>query len=374
VALLVILVALGAQAAAWRVGVVDAAGGGKYSTLLIDQFGNAHAAYASDTRHELRYAFWDHRLNRWFTMVVDNRCSGFVSMALDSHQRPHISYLDYGFNRLKYAYWDGAAWHSQTLNIHSKAIEFYTSITLDAGDHPTISYYDVATPEDEVVIRLRVVRFVDGVWETATVDPTLGSGKFNSIASNAGQHLQIAYANVHYETQSVRYAQWNGKSWAFQIVENTPENPLRISFFSVKLAIDGTGVPHIVYTDTEKRCIKYATLRDGKWQREVVDSIVREAYPDRNGITLGPDGTPYLSYYDAQRGVLKVAHRESTGWVAEEVDGNFAGYTSSIQVTGDEVIVVYYDENGDQLKFARRPVRPLAPANAGERLSPAGGR
>ena len=369
VGLLAMLVTFSACAATWRIQLVDPGGGGKYANLLIDQFGNAHASYSSDQSHQLKYAFWDRRLNRWFTMVVDNRSSGFVSMALDSHQRPHIAYLDYGSNRLKYAYWDGATWHSQTLNIYSKSIEFYTSITLDSEDHPIISYYNVATPEDEVVIRLRVIRLTGGVWQTETVDSTMGSGKFNSIASNAGSNLQVGYANVHYETQSVRYARWNGKSWDTQIVENMPVNPVGITYFSVKLAIDSAGMPHIAYTDTINRWIKYATLRDGKWQREVVDSIAREAYPDRNGIALSPDGTPYLSYYDAERGVLKVAHREDTKWVTEEVDGNFAGYTSAIQITRDEVIVVYYDLSSDSLKCARRLVQNSVLPNAGGHLS-----
>lgn len=371
VASVALLVSLSASAATWQIQTVDPGGGGKFANLLTDKFGNVHASYSSDVLHQLKYAFWDHSLNKWFTMVVDRRCSGFVSMALDSQQHPHLSYLDYGSNALKYAYWDGAVWHSQLLNIYSKSIEFYTSITLDAADHPMITYYDVATPGDEVVIRLRMIRFTGQFWQTETVDSTMGSGKFNSLASNAGRNLQVAYANVHYETQSVRYARWNGKSWDVQIVENAPENPDGITFFSVRAVIDEAGNPHIAYTDRSKRCVKYATLRDGKWHREVVDSIVREAYPDRNGIALSPDGTPYLSYYDAQRGVLKVAHREDAKWLVEEVDGNFSGYTSAIQVTGEEVIVVYYDQASDSLKCARRPVRSGTPA--AEHLS-AGGR
>ncbi len=368
VCLLAAVAALSAWPATWRIQTVDPAGGGKFANLLIDQFGNAHASYSNDQTHQLKYAFWDHRLNRWFTMVVDNHCSGFVSMALDSHQRPHIAFLD-TVNRLNYAYWDGAMWHSQALSIHAKAIEFYTSIALDSEDRPIISYYLVATPEEEVVIRLRVIRLIGGVWETETVDGTMGSGKFNSMTSNGGKNLQIAYANVHYETQSLRYARWNGKSWDTQIVENTPVNPVGITYFSVKMAIDSSGAPHIAYTDTSKRWIKYATLHNGQWQREVVDSIAREAYPDRNGIALSPDGTPYLSYYDADRGILKVAHREGTKWVTEEVDGNFAGYTSAIQVTADEVIVVYFDESSNSLKCARRPVHSSVPSNAGGHLS-----
>lgn len=353
IAVLAILIAIKAYPAGWQIQAVDAGGGGKYATLLIDKFGNAHASYASDTLHQLKYAFWDHRMNKWFTMTVDgNRCGGFVSMALDSHQRPHISYLDYGTARLKYAYWDGSIWHRQTIEIASW-IEYYTSITLDSEDRPIISYYDVRTPEGQVVIRLRVVRFAGRVWETETIDSTPGSGKFNSIASNAGRDLQIAYADVSYERQSLRWARWNGRSWNVQVLEGV-DQPRGI--FSVKLVIDNDGTPHIAYTDRMTHAVKYATLRDGKWQMELVDRLAYESYPDRNGIALDPSGVPYLSYYDGDRGVLRVAHRDSSKWVAEEVDSGFAGFTSAIQVTSDEVMVLYYDATTDSLKCARRPV------------------
>src|SRR5215831_1177169 len=77
-------------AAQWRIEVFDAGGGGKYPGLRIDSFGNIHASYFNEPLNELKYAFWDHRLNRLFTMPLDDRCNGFTSLALDSQQHPHI--------------------------------------------------------------------------------------------------------------------------------------------------------------------------------------------------------------------------------------------------------------------------------------------
>ena len=80
------------QQLTWQIEVIDAMGGGKYPAMQVDKLGNVHAGYLSEGQHELRYAFWDRHLNRWFTMKVDDHCGGFVSMVLDSQQHPHISY------------------------------------------------------------------------------------------------------------------------------------------------------------------------------------------------------------------------------------------------------------------------------------------
>ena len=356
----ILFLCLSGYAATWKIEVVDPGGGGKYSDLLIDKFGNAHASYVNEALHQLKYTFWDQRLNKWFTMDVDNQCAGFASMTLDSQQRPRIAYLEYGTGRLKYAYWSDLAWHLQRIDLNITSVEYYTSITLDSEDRPIISYYDVVGPDKyaEYVLNVRVVRFTGNAWETMTIDATPGSGKFNSIASIAGKDLQIAYANVRSETASLRYARWNGNSWNVKILEGAT-HPQGI--YSVKLVLDKQGNPHIAYTDTVNHHVKYATTRDGKWHIQVVDALANEAYPDRNGIALDDKGTPYLSYYDSRQGVLKVAHPEGEKWVSEEVDANFAGFTSSIQIVNGEIMLVYYDTITNSLKCARRP---WAPTNA----------
>ena len=103
---------------------------------------------------------------------------------------------------------------------------------------------------------------------------------------------------------------------------------------------------------------KYATRVNGKWQIEAVDSIGKVAYPDRNGIALDEQGTPYISYYDARNGVLKVAHRKDQKWVAEVVDRGFAGFTSSFQIYDGTIWLTYSGGGDGVLRFARRRLEP----------------
>ena len=87
-------------------------------------------------------------------------------------------------------------------------------------------------------------------------------------------------------------------------------------------------------------------------------SFQKEAYPDRNGIALDDQGEPYISFFDAKHGVLKVAYRKDQKWLSEIVDTGSAGFTSSIQIHEGMIWVTYSAGPGGGLKFARRLESP----------------
>jgi hypothetical protein len=232
-------------------------------------------------------------------------------------------------------------------------VAYYTSIALDKNDNPFFSYYDYADPTNSFRLRMRSVSWVTDHWEARTVDAQGGSGKFNSIAVDSHGVPHIAYANVKYESSSLRYATWTGNAWKTETVEGASgPTPL----YSVGMMLDGKDNPHIAYTLTEARRVKYATRVAGKWQTEIVDAIGQEAYPDRNGIALDAEGNPYVSYYDGKTGVLKIAHKENGKWIGEVLDSNFAGFTSSLVIDHDTLWVSYADQAAGSLKVASRPL------------------
>jgi hypothetical protein len=340
----------------WRTKPIDPNGGGKYSTLRLDGVGNAHVCFIDDSQYQLKYGFWDHTLDKWFTMNLDTS-SGFCSMILDSKQRPHIAYLDYGTGKLKYVRWNGSSWDKQTLQISAKEIAFYTSIALDLRENPIISFYEYWGTGYDYLLNLRVATWTGQFWEVKTVDSTPGSGKFNAIAADSAGMPHVAYANVVTENSGLRYASWNGKAWDIEVLEGaaSPGAPT-LPVFSVTLLLDKQDVPHISYTDVRSRLVKYATRRGGRWQLEVVDTIAREAYPDRNGIALDDQGRPYISYFDGGSGQLKIAARINGKWVAEIVDQNSAGLNSSLQIGFGGLWVTYADASGRSVIFSHRPL------------------
>jgi hypothetical protein len=339
------------QSSDWNVSIVPDVPGGKFSSLKMDSYGNAHVVHMDGFDSMMRYSFWDRTLNKWFSTDLE-RGSGFCSLVLDSKQRPHISYP--AGTGVIHNYFDGVKWEKQFADVHARVINYYTSIVLDANDYPSISFYEEAGA-GEAWGRLRVVVWNGTFWDLKTIDPTHGSGKFNSMVMNSQGRPEIAIGNVEYLNLSLRYARWNGEAWNVEVLEHSVS-----SKWSVAMVLDKSDTPHIVYTDVGAHLIKYVARRAGKWEIQSVDRISREAYPDRNGIAVDADGNPYVSYYDAGTGVLKVAHQVNGRWVAEIVDDGYAGYTSSMQIANDTIWLTYGDERGERLRFAHRPIKPPA--------------
>jgi hypothetical protein len=347
----------------WQVETVDKTGAGRFSSLKIDDLGDAHIAYVVQDGNQfpLRYAFWDHKLKRWFVMTV-TQGAGTCSLALDSKRRPHISFADNGSgsgSKLRYAHWDGTSWKVQAIPLNSDIIAYYNSIALDPNDNPSISFYEYRGQKDsDFKIRLRHVIWNGQYWNVRTVDAEEGSGKFNAMVSDSQGHLHIGYANVSAGTAGMRYAFWDGKSWKLEILEGLAENDGGYVGYSACITVDKDGNPHVTYMSESKRVVKYAVRKDGKWLIDTVDSVIGIGYPDRNSIAVDNDGTPYVGYYDSGRGLLKLAHREGAKWVAEIVDGNGAGFTSSLQIANGNIWISYSDEFGNSLKVARREIGP----------------
>jgi hypothetical protein len=367
----VISFAAALSAAEWKIETVDQSGSGRFTSMKVDKAGNVHVAYIPEAEgRPLKYAFWDHTLDRWFTMKIASSAS-FCSLVLDSKQRPHISYADDGTGKgakLRYIYWEGAKWKSQPVSpIGDSIVAYYTSIALDANDNPSFSYYDYGGPgETGFTLRLRSVFWNGQFWEVHMVDRQPGSGKFNSIAIDSLGRPHIAYANVKAESAGLRYATWDGETWKTEILEGAGAV---VPVYAVSMLLDKDNNPHIAYTDVVQRTIKYATRQNGRWELEVVDRINRESYPDRNGIALDSQGDPYISYYDPSIGFLKVAFRKNGKWYSEVLAGDFAGFTSSMQIHDGTLWVSFADDGGGALKVAHRTLdKPDASASA-ERVS-----
>ena len=362
--LLAVMPAWQGAAAQWTIESVDRTGPGYYTSLKADRSGDLHAAYIPEVPgHPLKYAFWDKLVKRWFTMDVASNAS-FCTLVLDSKDHPHISYADFGSGlgtRIKYASWDGS-WKVEPIDVHpGGSIAYFTSIAFDAHDNPVLTYYDYADSQMNNVLHLGSVFWRGHYWEERTVDRTPGSGKFNSLAIDSTGKPVIAYANVSYQTDSLRFATWSGNAWHVEIIEGAAEP---FPTYSVAMVLDKKDNPHIVYTDLVHRLIKYATRRNGKWETEAVDSYMNVAagmgYWDRNGITVDDQGNPYISYFDKGAGVLKVAHRVNGRWYREIVDNNMAGMTSSLAIADGMLWVSYAGLYDGSFKVASRPLDETA--------------
>lgn len=366
---LMMAAAVHSRGAEWKIEMVDQGAPGDFSSMKVDKEGNLHLAYTmvDGNRYPLRYSFWDHNVKRWFTMTVAEG-AGSCTLALDSSQHPHIAYADWGGSsggKLHYVSWNGSGWQSEPIQINADIIGYYSALALDGKDNPSISFYEYRGPlGTDLKIRLRVVAKRQGHWEVETVDPQEGSGKFNSMASDAAGHLFLAYANVGAGTAGMRFAYWDGKKWIREIVDGPEQNRGESLGFGSFVTLDRQGNPHVTYLNESTNQVRYAVKKNGRWQIHVLDRVSAYGALDRNAVALDDDNRAYVSYYDAGAGILKLAYQDGKNWLSEVVDSNGSGYTSSMQIDRGVIWISYADHVNGGIKVARREIAPALTGTA----------
>ena len=66
----------------------------------------------------------------------------YTSIGVDAGGYPHISYMDYDNRNLKYAAFEGTGWDINIIDSNG-SVGWNTSLALDAGGYPHVSYYKI---------------------------------------------------------------------------------------------------------------------------------------------------------------------------------------------------------------------------------------
>jgi hypothetical protein len=119
------------------------------------------------------------------------------------------------------------------------------------------------------------------------------------------------------------------------------------------IAVDRTGVVHIVYSGRSAPGLLYATRTGEAWRVEMVDSF-RSPYfipEDRPAIAVDARGRVHVAY--ASSASVRYAVREQSGWTVETIDP--AGQAPpALAVAPDGIVHVAYATEGGLRHAARR--------------------
>ena len=229
----------------------------------------------------------------------------------------------------------------------------YTSITLGADGLPVISYYDATNFDLKVAKCINAA--CNGANTVTTVDSAGDVGRYTSITLGADGLPVISYyggPNFDLKVAKCINAACTGVS-IVTTVDSGPPGSTGVGvgqYTSITLGAD--GLPVISYYDATNfnlkvaKCINAACT--GVSTVTTVDST--RAVGRYNSITLGADGLPLISYVDVFNGNLKAAkcsNAECIGAMTlSTVSSGAIGRYTSITLGADGLPVISYSGNG----------------------------
>ncbi len=190
----------------WNIETVDGSrGNGAYSSLAIDSSDNPHISYHDYGSQALKYTHWNG--NAWNIEIVDSGnfyVGRYSSLALDINDYPHIGYKGYTnatMGDVKYAKWDGMEWKVEVVDNSPHHMGFWISMALDSSDRPHFSYFDEFDDD------LMYAEWNGFDWEIEIVDIDGMTGYFTSLAIDSYDIPHISYyerdvGNVKYATKA----------------------------------------------------------------------------------------------------------------------------------------------------------------------------
>lgn len=361
--------AAASQKFTWTVETVDTEGG-TFNSMAVDPEGNVHMGYLSPSGGGAKYAFRSAASGSWFSMVVDGN-NGFVSLALDSHQRPSLCYMP--FQTLKYARWDGSKWEIGEIAPRSGARDFSCSICIDRDDAPHVTWYQYRDSEDRQALHIRHAALQNGNWLARTLDYGRETGKWNTVRVDSQGHVYVAYSA--FREGAFRFASSDSKgNWTVHTVEDGRKGRGEGTTPGMgnSMVIDQNGKPNFAYRD--ETTLRYAWPDGEGWRIDVVD-------PDANpsgiigwailmtSVAMDSKGRPHIVYQ--ADGSLKHAWWDGTKWQVQAMGIHGSGLQlllyASLAISRDDVIYISYSDPQDgslKVLVGRPHLEETSPANA----------
>ncbi|MBU0504833.1 MAG: hypothetical protein ABII18_02820 [bacterium] len=366
---------------------------GKWSALAVDVNDNINITYFDKTDKNLKYATIRYTFDEpvLTTEVVATGNGEWNSIAIDSNNYVYIAHNEGDYVRIinnVTGVWDG-----ETDPNDNNCM--YMNIGLDSVDNIHVVYYGYS--------HFWHLTNETGIWEDFQVHPTGNgqyAGKFNSLWIDDNDAIHAVY---NFET-SVYYATNETGVW--------DKEEFEADAYDAFIVQDANGMFHVSYQDSANYDLKYAYGSWGNWTTETIDNSLDQVgsysgiaiddsdinnikkyvmyfnYTDRdlylatydNGWTIELLDTAthagwyakmamdhnyklhIVYYYDDGSGeTIRYATNRSGNWEFMEIDNNI-DLSESMSIAIDlqnDVHVVHYDQNNDELKYTNIDWPPL---------------
>jgi hypothetical protein len=297
-------------------GEIATAGNG--NAMAYDGDGVLHIAYYDSIEHTLQYVTRGTNGQVSSPLRIDNTgddVGGYVSLAVDSHDRPGVAYFDGTSGDLKFAHFDGQFWNTETVDFKG-SVGLYPSVTYDRADEPVISYFKKSTGD------LRVARFDGTMWRVTPVDVTDIVGRSSNIAYNkVTDELAIAYEDSTHGWLKVA-TNFANTGWAIDVVDN-----LTLGVAYPSIAFDSVDNPAVSYYDVYHADLKFAQLGGNGWVTQKLAS--KGAQGLYTQLYFTGDGLANILYYSRRTNMVMKLTGGIPSWTATALQSGGGRYISA---------------------------------------------
>lgn len=328
----------------WTTATLDAAvDAGRRCDLAIDDTGNLHASYLSDSTGMLYYT--TNGGDGWASEAIELTWTSYdapeSSIAIDKDGYAHISVSNREDYDLHYLTNRSGTWESTV--VADYAISLWNSIALDDDGYAHIVYSDTA---DYNIVHLTNR---SGEWVSEIVSQHGYTPIYPEIACDADGVLHVAYlaeGNVMYATDA-------SGGWETTILKTLNDCNLE----NIDLALDANGNAHVAMstsfepTGTKVR-LRYFENTTGSWTEQVVLTQNDNQRIDYLGLGVDSAGAAHISFCDnysfhSDGGDLAYVTNASGSWEKTTLDevGRLGSY-SDLAIDGDDnVHIIHYGDN-----------------------------
>jgi hypothetical protein len=325
---------------------------------------NSLLLLAAEPRDRARIAFYDQTHGRlqiaegtynigdknyeWLLRTVDD--SGdtglFASLALvPGTSTLGVSYFDETKDDLRYATGSGTSWNTTLVTGTLSQAGRYTSLVYDYKKIPHITYFDTTNGNmyETTYTNTKKIK-----WIFRNIDISYDTGIASVLDLDLSNRPYILYYNE--SLRAVELAQ-RTPPWSAETVTTTRLTTNKNIGFKID---PNTGRFHAAMYDSVNKDLIYATKGGLFWNYTHVDTAGDVG--QNPSLALDSAGNPFISYYDATNGNLKLAYYDGATWTVEAVDAtpNDTGLYSSIAVdpASGQIYIAYFNATSSRLWIA----------------------
>ncbi len=167
---------------------------GYITSIAVDSDGYLHVAYREEQDIGLRY--WSDRPDMAGGLgLIDTNCNPgrYLSLRVDSQNRPHIAYSHWGTCGFSYMWWDGSSWQRDAAPCGVTDTFRSLGMDLDAMDQPHISFHDETSNETKYAFKSA------GGWCCGTL--TTPESRYSNLElDSSGVPWAVADGRLHRRT------------------------------------------------------------------------------------------------------------------------------------------------------------------------------